>query len=143
MVGTGRLRVQSSGNNDVIDITQDVNNEVAKTGIRAGEATVFVVGSTAGITTMEFEPGLVSDLKEFFSRLVPSEGSYQHNLRWGDDNGHSHLRSSLLGTSLSIPLIDGRLSLGTWQQIVLVDFDIRPRRRDIVVQVLGDQVVQR
>lgn len=138
MVGTGRLSVQSTGNTDVIDITQGVRNEVGKIGINAGVATVFVVGSTAGITTLEFEPGLVADLKELFSRLAPAEAPYRHNLRWGDDNGHSHLCSSLLGTSLSVPLVEGRLSLGTWQQIVLIDFDIRPRRRDIVVQVLGD-----
>lgn len=99
---------------------------------------MFVVGSTAGITTIENEPGLVADFKEFVDRLAPERDDYRHNLTEGDGNAHSHLRASLIGPSLSVPVEGGRLTLGTWQQIVLVDFDVRPRRREIVVQLAGD-----
>lgn len=138
MIATKTIRLQTKGDNDVIDITDFVAAEVAATGVKDGIVTVFVVGSTAGITTVEYEPGLVADLKDAFDRLVPRHMPYRHNSTWNEDNGHSHVRASLLGPSLALPLIRGRLPLGTWQQIVLIDFDIRPRSREIIVQVVGD-----
>jgi secondary thiamine-phosphate synthase enzyme len=99
--------------------------------------TVFVVGSTAGLTTIEYEPGLVHDIKKAFERIAPESGHYQHHEKWGDDNGHSHVRATLLGPGLTIPVVSGKLPLGTWQQVILVDFDTRPRNREIVVQITG------
>lgn len=138
MVGTKTIRLQTKGNNDILDITDFVVAEVAATGVTEGIATVFVVGSTAGITTVEFEPGLIADLKDAFERLVPRQMPYRHNSTWNEDNGHSHVRASLLGPSIALPVIRGRLPLGTWQQIVLIDFDIRPRSREVIVQVVGE-----
>ena len=129
--------VESRGDNHVIDITSEVASSVAETGIEAGVATVFVTGSTAGVTTVEFEPGLVKDLDAAFNRLMPRELEYRHHETWGDDNGHSHVRASLLGPSLAVPFEHGRLVLGTWQQIVLVDFDTRPRSRNYMIQIMG------
>ena len=110
---------------------------MADSGIRAGIATVFVVGSTAGITTIEFEPGAVHDLNGVFEALAPRSGQYLHHLRWGDDNGSSHVRAALLGPSITVPFTDGELLLGTWQQIALLEFDTRPRRRELVIQIVG------
>ncbi len=138
MVVTERLTIRTNGNNHVVDLTGSVAEAVARSGLRAGIATVFVPGSTAGLTTMEFEPGAVEDLQRWFDEMIPAAREYRHNLRWGDQNGHSHLRASLIGPSLTIPFQDRRLLLGTWQQIVLVDFDIRPRRREIIVQIIGE-----
>ena len=129
--------IESRGNNHVIDITSEVANSVAEAGIESGIATVFVTGSTAGVTTVEFEPGLVEDLDTAFNRLMPRELEYRHHERWGDDNGHSHVRASFLGPSLTVPFEHGQLSLGTWQQIVLIDFDTRPRSRAYMVQIIG------
>ncbi len=129
--------VESRGNNHVIDITSEVARSVAEAGIESGVATVFVTGSTAGVTTVEFEPGLVKDLDAAFNRLVPRELEYRHHETWGDDNGHSHVRASFLGPSLAVPFEHGQLVLGTWQQIVLIDFDTRPRSRDYVIQIIG------
>lgn len=122
----------------MVDLTAQVRNKVAESGLRSGLVTVFVVGSTAGITTIEYEPGLVSDLNRAMERVAPSGVAYEHDRRWGDGNGHSHVRASMLGSSLSIPLVDGKPALGTWQQVVLVDFDTRSRTRNIVVQVMGE-----
>jgi secondary thiamine-phosphate synthase enzyme len=138
MVTSRSFEVTTRGQGDVRDITPAVVESLAEAGANAGTATVFVTGSTAGITTIEFEPGAVADLGAMFDRLAPREADYRHHLRWGDDNGSSHVRAALLGPSLSIPLIDGKLSLGTWQQIVLVEFDTRARRRDVVVQFVGE-----
>jgi secondary thiamine-phosphate synthase enzyme len=129
--------LKSRGNNHVIDITSQVAGSVAEAGIESGIATIFVTGSTAGVTTVEFEPGLVQDLDTAFNRLMPRELDYRHHERWGDDNGHSHVRASLLGPSLTIPFQRGQLALGTWQQIVLIDFDTRPRNREYVIQIIG------
>ena len=129
--------VDSRGNNHVIDITSEVARSVAEAGIESGVATVFVTGSTAGVTTVEFEPGLVKDLDAAFNRLMPRELEYRHHETWGDDNGHSHIRASFLGPSLAVPFEHGQLVLGTWQQIVLIDFDTRPRSRDYVIQIIG------
>ncbi len=131
--------VKTQGNNEVINITDEVSQCIEAGRIDAGIATVFVVGSTAGITTTEFEPGLVNrDLKVAFEGIAPEAERYLHEETWHDDNGHSHVRASLLGPSLSVPVIDGRLQLGTWQQIVLIDFDTRSRSRRIIVQVVGE-----
>ena len=138
MIVTRRLRLATEGNNDVVNVTGAVEAEVASSGIKHGVVTVFVSGSTAGVTTVEYEPGLVSDLKEAFNRLVPRDLAYRHNLTEGDANGHSHIRASLLGPSITIPCEHGRLALGTWQQLVLVDFDVRPRGRELIVQIMGE-----
>ncbi len=127
--------MSTRGQGDINDLTEAVAAAVRQAGARDGLATVFVVGSTAGITTMEFEPGAVADLAELFEELAPRDGDYRHHLTWGDDNGSSHARASLVGPSLSVPFEDGRLLLGTWQQIVLLEFDTRGRTREIVIQV--------
>lgn len=131
--------VSTKGHCDMLDITPQVSKAVSQAGVTDGLATVFVAGSTAGVTTVEYEPGLVSDLKDAFERIAPQAAGYAHDSRWGDGNGYAHVRSSLLGCSLSVPIADGELTLGTWQQIVLIDFDNRPRQRKIVVQVLGER----
>ena len=137
-IHTAKLVEKTEGYCDIIDITPKVDELVQKERIKKGLATIFVSGSTAALTTIEFEPGLVKDLKELLEKLIPSGKRYHHDDRWGDDNGFSHLRSSLFGPSLQIPIEGGRLLLGTWQQIVLVDFDNRPRSREIVVQLMGE-----
>ncbi|WP_376790373.1 secondary thiamine-phosphate synthase enzyme YjbQ [Thermoflexus sp.] len=138
MVVTERLTVRTYGNNHVVDLTEQVAEAVTRSGLKAGIVTVFVPGSTAGLTTMEFESGAVEDLQHWLEEAIPASREYRHNLRWGDQNGHSHLRASLIGPSLTIPFQDHRLLLGTWQQIVLIDFDIRPRRREIIIQMIGE-----
>ena len=138
MVINEEIGVQSQGNGDTIDITPQVARVVAGSGITSGTANLFVSGSTAGLTTIEFESGLLADFKNMWHRVVPPDIPYDHNRRWGDGNGHSHVRASLLGASLVVPFQDKRLALGTWQQIVLVDFDNRPRSRRVVVQVMGE-----
>ncbi len=130
--------VESRGDNHMIDITSDVARAVESADIDSGIATIFVTGSTAGVTAIEFEPGLVQDLDAAFNRLFPRDLVYRHHQRWGDDNGHSHIRASMLGPSLTVPFQQGQLTLGTWQQIILVDFDTRPRTRNYVIQILGD-----
>lgn len=138
MIVTKRLRLQSQGNTDIIDITNQVESILAETKFVSGSVTVFITGSTAGITTIEHEPGLLTDFKAAWERIVPENLDYQHNLAWEDGNGHSHVRASLLGASLVVPFSDEKLVLGRWQQIVLVDFDSRPRAREVVVQVTGE-----
>ncbi len=139
MVKTEQLQVQTRGNSQVVNITDPVAALIARCGVPAGVATLFVVGSTAGLTTTEYEPGLANhDLKAAFERIAPEDGRYEHENTWHDDNGHSHVRASLLGPSLSVPFVDGRLTLGTWQQIILVDFDTRARTRTVVCQMVGD-----
>jgi len=137
MTKTEKLQVKSRGNNDVINITDSVVAAAAKSGIRDGIVTVFVVGSTAGITTTEYEPGLANyDLETAFEKIAPKNARYEHEETWHDDNGHAHVRASLLGPSLSVPIVEGELTLGTWQQIILIDFDTRPRTRNIICQIL-------
>ncbi len=138
MVVTKKISLQTKGNCDIIDITPLVEQQVAETDINNGTATLFIAGSTAGITTIEFESGLVSDFQSMWQRNIPQNIPYDHDRRWGDGNGHSHIRASLLGASLVVPFNDKRLTLGTWQQIVLVDFDNRPRSRQIILQIMGD-----
>ena len=139
MVKTEQIQVRTRGNNHVINITDEVARVVSGSGLTAGVVTVFNVGSTAGITTTEFEPGLANhDIEAAFERIAPANGRYEHEETWHDDNGHSHVRASLLGPSLSVPLVGGRLTLGTWQQIILVDFDTRSRTRTVVCQIVGE-----
>lgn len=139
MTRSARLNIDSRGEGQVLDITAEVSRLVAQCGIADGLVCVFVVGSTAAITTTEAEPGLLDhDLLAFFERIAPAGIEYRHERTWNDDNGHAHVRASAVGPSLTVPLVDGRLTLGTWQQIVLIDFDTRPRRREVVVQVVGD-----
>lgn len=133
-----RRSTATRGHGEIVDVTTSVAEAVRGSGIANGIATVFVTGSTAALTTLEFEPGLVHDLKAAFERLYPREMEYRHHERWGDDNGHSHVRASMLGPSLVVPVSEGAITLGTWQQIVLVDFDTRPRTREFLVQILGE-----
>jgi secondary thiamine-phosphate synthase enzyme len=135
---TSKLTTKTKGFCDVIDITAEVQEQIEKERIRSGLLTLFVAGSTAALTTIENEPGLIQDLKEFVEKIIPSGRRYHHDDRWGDDNGFSHVRAALFGPSLAIPVREGRPLLGTWQQIVLVDFDNRPRTREIVVQFIGE-----
>ncbi|MGB6874063.1 MAG: secondary thiamine-phosphate synthase enzyme YjbQ [Dehalococcoidia bacterium] len=135
---TKDIMVQTKGNCDIIDITSQVAKNVEESGVNSGIVTLFIVGSTAGITTIEYEPNLLSDFRNMWDRVIPQNIPYEHNKTWGDGNGHSHVRASLLGASLIIPFVNKRLTLGTWQQIVLVDFDNRPRRRQIILQLLGE-----
>jgi secondary thiamine-phosphate synthase enzyme len=137
-VVTKDITLQSRGNCDIIDITSQVANNVKESGINSGIVTLFIVGSTAGITTIEYEPNLLSDFKNMWDRVIPQNIPYEHNKTWGDGNGHSHVRASTLGASLIIPFVNKKLTLGTWQQIVLVDFDNRPRSRKITIQILGE-----
>ena len=135
---TSRITLNTHGNGDIIDITREVAEAVASAEITSGTVTVFIAGSTAGVTTVEYEPGLVADLQELWERLAPSDRDYQHNQRWGDGNGHSHVRASLLGASLVVPFKDKKLILGTWQRIIVVDFDNRPRSRQVILQIMGE-----
>ncbi|MBN1441257.1 MAG: YjbQ family protein [Planctomycetes bacterium] len=137
-VETHRLSVKTKGNTHIVDLTPEVNASIRTGSVRDGLVTVFVVGSTAAVSTTEYEPGLVSkDLREAYERVAPEDGEYLHENTWHDDNGHSHVRATVTGPSISVPLVDGRLTLGTWQQIILLDFDTSSRVREIVVQVMG------
>ncbi len=138
MVDTQELKIKTKGNCDVINITDQVVAAVTRSGLTAGTVTVFNVGSTAGITTTEYEPGLADyDLKAAFEKIAPENARYEHEETWHDDNGHAHVRATLLGPSLSVPVVEGRLTLGTWQQIILIDFDTRARTRTVVCQMVG------
>lgn len=127
----------TTGDTDIIDITAEVLEGLRRSGIRSGAVTLFVPGSTAALTTIEYESGVINDLKQAIERIAPEGLYYEHNERWGDGNGYSHVRAALLGPSLHIPVLDGGLTLGTWQQIVLLDFDNRPRKRHIIMQTTG------
>ncbi len=138
MVVTKRISLQSKGHCDIIDVTSQVEQQVAGAGINDGTVTLFITGSTAGVSTIEFESGLLSDFQDMWERNFPKNIPYQHDRAWGEGNGYSHVRASLLGASLVIPFSDKKLALGTWQQIVVVDFDNRARSRQIVLQIMGD-----
>ena len=129
---------QTTSRTDIMDITGEAMKEVKKSGIKDGIATLFVPGSTGALTTIEFESGAINDLRKAMDRIAPEDTYYEHNERWGDGNGYAHVRAAIIGPSLHIPVIDGRMTLGTWQQIVLIDFDNRPRKRHVVVQVSGE-----
>lgn len=138
MIQTDTIELSSRGDSDVIDISPHVQEILNKSGIREGAITIFVPGSTGALTTIEYESGAVSDLKNLLEKIIPRNQNYSHNLRWGDGNGHSHLRAALLGPSLSIPVVDSTMTLGTWQQIIFIDCDNRPRQRRIIVQIMGE-----
>ncbi len=138
MVELTMHQVETSGQGDVQDLTAIVAGALHTSALTSGLVTVAVIGSTAGITTIEFEPGAVADLNKVWEQLAPRHGTYEHHLRWGDDNGSSHVRAAMLGPSLSIPFEAGRLLVGTWQQVVLIEFDTRPRSREVVVQLMGE-----
>ncbi len=138
MVITKNIYLKTQGQADIVVITAKVAKEVEASGVKDGIVTVFVSGSTAGITTIEYESGLIADFKNAWQRIAPTGIPYEHDSRWGDGNGFSHVRASLLGASLVIPFSNKTLALGTWQQIVLVDFDNRPRSREIVLQIMGE-----
>jgi secondary thiamine-phosphate synthase enzyme len=136
-VNGGLLRLETGGNGQIVDLTDGVASVVRTTGLERGLVTVFATGSTVAVTTMEYEPGGVHDLGALLDRLIPPRGDYEHNRLNHDTNAHAHLRAAVIGPSETIPLVDGRLALGTWQQIVLIDFDDRPRQRTVAVQVLS------
>jgi secondary thiamine-phosphate synthase enzyme len=137
-VESHHFEVATTGNSHVIDLSSPIRDRLAEAKIRNGIATIFVIGSTAAISTTEYEPGLAThDLAAFFEKIAPEKAFYQHEATWHDDNGHAHVRATVLGPSLTVPLVDGQLTLGTWQQIILIDFDTRPRQREIIVQLVG------
>jgi secondary thiamine-phosphate synthase enzyme len=138
MVRTDTHEFSTKGQGDARDVTSIVARVVAESGARSGIATAFVVGSTAGMTTLEFESGVVHDIDAALGGVAPRDGDYRHHLRWGDDNGSSHVRAALIGPSVVVPFNDGKLMLGTWQQIVFLEFDTQSRRRQIVIQIMGD-----
>ncbi len=138
MIRTIDITVTTKGHCDVHDLTAFMGEAIQKSGLREGQVLVFVPGSTAGVTTVEFEPGVVRDLREFFDAIIPERRNYHHHATWGDDNGASHLRAALLKPALPIPFRDSKPLLGTWQQLVLVDFDTRPRRRRVIFQLTGE-----
>jgi secondary thiamine-phosphate synthase enzyme len=138
MVVNKSIHFRTQGNGQILDITDQVNDQVEGSGLKNGIVTLFTSSSTSALTTIEYESGAVHDLQQLFDRIVPRDLDYRHNLRWGDGNGHSHVRHALLGPSLTIPFVEGRMTLGTWQQIIFVDFDNRSRSRSVVVQILGD-----
>lgn len=137
-VKTESISLSTRGNTDIQDITGQIANAVSKSGLTSGAATVFCPSSTSGLTTIEFEGGALSDLRRLFDEIVPVNREYAHNERWHDGNGHSHVRAALLGPSITIPFVDRQLTLGTWQQVIYVDFDNRPRQRKLIVQLIGD-----
>ena len=137
-VKTASISLKTQGNADIYDVTNQVANAVSKSGLTAGLATVFCPSSTSGLTTIEYESGALSDLRRLFDEVIPADREYAHNERWHDGNGHSHVRAALLGPSITIPFVDGQLTLGTWQQVIYVDFDNRPRQRELVVQLIGE-----
>ena len=138
MVITKELCLDTCGHTDIQDITRQVEQAVQASGLQAGIVTVFCPGSTGGLTTIEYEGGAVADLRQVLDEIVPLNRDYRHHRRWGDDNGSSHIRAALVGPSLTVPFVAGRLTLGTWQQIVFLDFDTHPRSRTLVVQVMGE-----
>ncbi len=137
-VQTQSIELQTKGDADVLDITAQVARAVQKCGLQDGIVTVFCPSATSALTTIEYESGCVSDLRRLFDEIVAPDRHYAHNARWHDGNGHSHVRAALLGPSLTVPFVNGRLTLGTWQQIIYVDFDNRPRQRELIVQLLGE-----
>lgn len=138
MVITDELHLRTKGHCDILDITSQVAGAVADSDLQDGTVTVFCPGSTGGLTTIEYESGALHDLERVLDEIVPPDRDYRHHLRWGDDNGHSHVRAAMIGPSLTVPFVDGDLALGTWQQIVFLDFDTRPRSRRLVLQMMGE-----
>jgi secondary thiamine-phosphate synthase enzyme len=137
-VKTNSISLSTRGDGDIHDITDEIARQVSQSGLQNGTVTVFCPSSTSALTTIEYESGALSDLRRLFDEVVPQDREYAHNARWHDGNGHSHVRAALLGPSLTIPFVDGDLTLGTWQQVIYVDFDNRPRQRKLVVQLVGE-----
>jgi secondary thiamine-phosphate synthase enzyme len=137
-VKTNSISLSTRGDGDIHDITDEIARQVSQSGLQNGTVTVFCPSSTSALTTIEYESGALSDLRRLFDEIVPQNREYAHNARWHDGNGHSHVRAALLGPSLTIPFVDGDLTLGTWQQVIYVDFDNRPRQRKLVVQLVGE-----
>lgn len=135
---TKSIRLETNGETDLIDITSEVAQGVSESDLSSGTVTIFVPGSTAGVTTIEYETGAIRDFRETIERIAPRDIDYYHDERWGDGNGYSHVRAALLGPSLSVPFASSRLLLGTWQQVIVVDFDNRPRSREIILQIIGE-----
>ncbi|MDP7530227.1 MAG: secondary thiamine-phosphate synthase enzyme YjbQ [Candidatus Scalindua sp.] len=135
---TGYVEISTRGHTDIVDITQQVEQVLGESELKNGSLTVFVSGSTAGITSIEYEPGLLKDLPEAFEKMAPTGVTYHHDAAWGDGNGYAHVRAAMLGSSFTVPFDNGKLLLGTWQQIVVIDFDNRPRKRSVVVQMMGE-----
>ncbi|MFC2036482.1 secondary thiamine-phosphate synthase enzyme YjbQ [Chloroflexota bacterium] len=138
MIVNRRIKLNTRGNGHVLDITDEVARQVQASGLENGIVTLFTPSSTSALTTIEYESGVVHDLQQLFDRIVPPDMEYRHNLRWGDGNGHAHVRHALLGPSLTVPFVAGRMTLGTWQQIVFADFDNRARSRSLIVQIMGE-----
>lgn len=138
MVKTKRLKLTTKGHDHVIDITPEVAEAVSGSKVKDGVVTVFVFGSTASVTTVEYEPGLIKDIKTIDEKLVPSKVSYTHDETWGDANGYAHLRASLYGPSLTVPIDEGKMTLGTWQQIIVIDHDNRSREREVIIKIIGE-----
>nr|MBN1230012.1 YjbQ family protein [Anaerolineae bacterium] len=138
MVISKNIELNTRGHADKHDITGRVAAHISESGLRNGIATIFCPSSTSAVTTIEYEDGALADLERLFDEIIDPSRNYQHNLRWHDGNGHSHVRAALLGPSLTVPFVDGRLTLGTWQQILYIDFDVRPRRRSLVIQIIGE-----
>jgi secondary thiamine-phosphate synthase enzyme len=137
-IATASLVLNTHGNADMINITDRVSGAVQASGLKSGIITVFCPSSTSALTTIEYEPGCLNDLRRLFDEILSPNREYAHNARWGDGNGYSHARAALLGASLTIPFVDGSLTLGTWQQVIYVDFDTHPRQRELVVQIIGE-----
>lgn len=137
-VKTESINLSTNGNADIIDITEAVNSHISESGINNGIVTIFSPSATSAITTIEYESGCVSDFKRLFDEIIPQNRDYSHNLKWGDGNGHSHVRAALLKASLTVPFVEKRLTLGTWQHIIFLDFDNRSRRRELVLQMMGE-----
>jgi secondary thiamine-phosphate synthase enzyme len=137
-IETITLQVETKKEGDLVNLTESIQSEISRSGVKSGTVTVFVPGSTAAVTTTEFEPGAFVDLPTALQRIAPREADYVHHQTWGDDNGRSHVRASIIGPSLTVPFQNARLILGTWQQVILIELDTRPRRRKVVLQVMGE-----
>jgi secondary thiamine-phosphate synthase enzyme len=138
VIATRTIQLAAKGNGEAQDITAKVAKEIIDSGISNGTITIFTASSTSALTTIEYEAGVIKDLQRLFDEIVSPDRNYAHNSRWGDGNGHSHVRASLLGADITIPIVNRNMTLGTWQQIIFVDFDIRPRRRELVLQIMGE-----
>jgi secondary thiamine-phosphate synthase enzyme len=138
MVKTGTIEFETSGYCDIRDITAEIKAQTRESGLKSGVATVFIPGATGAVTTIEYEDGNIEDFKAFWEKIIPKNEFYAHNARWGDGNGFSHIRASVLGPSLSIPFVEGKLTLGTWQQVIFIDFDNRRRSRSVIIQLMGE-----
>jgi secondary thiamine-phosphate synthase enzyme len=137
-VETRYISLTTEGNGDLQDLTNDIQEQVNASGINQGIATIFTASATSALTTLEYEPGCVEDMQRLFDEIIPPDRNYAHNQRWGDGNGHSHTRAALLKPSLTVPIVAGKLTLGTWQSIILADFDNRPRQRNLLIQIIGE-----